>query len=130
MEDEKRLDVFQHRGLRKIMKIRWPMRVSNEEVRAMTNTKETVSQVVKRRRWKLIGHILRSDNEHTKTALTWTPPGKRSRGRPKETWRRTAERERTSLGFPSWRSAGAAARDRTTWRSLFRSPIVYPDRRT
>lgn len=129
-EDERRLDVFQQKGLRRIMKIRWPMRISNEEVRVMSSTKETVSQVIRRRRWKLIGHILRSDNEHTKTALTWTPPGKRSRGRPKETWRRTVERERKQMGFATWGSAGAVARDRTAWRSFIRSPIAHPDRRT
>ena len=68
-EDEKRLDVFHHKGLRRILKIRWPMRVSNEEVRVRSNTAETISEVIRRRRWKLIGHILRSDDEHTKTAL-------------------------------------------------------------
>ena len=29
----------------------------------------------------------------TRTALHWTPEGKRKRGRPKNTWRRTAERD-------------------------------------
>ena len=128
-EDEKRLDVFHHKGLRRILKIRWPMRVSNEEVRARSNTAETISEVIRRRRWKLIGHILRSDDEHTKTALTWTPHGKRSRGRPKETWRRTVERERTQMGFATWRSAGAAASDRAAWRSFIRGPIVPWDSR-
>ena len=32
-------------------------------------------------------------------ALTWTPEGKRKRGSPKETWRRTVERERGKLGL-------------------------------
>ena len=31
--DEKRLNVFHHRCLRRILKIRWPMKVSNQEVR-------------------------------------------------------------------------------------------------
>jgi hypothetical protein len=30
------------------------------------------------------------------TALRWTPQGKRSTGRPKETWRRTTERMLTN----------------------------------
>ena len=55
---------------------------------------------IKRRRWKLIGHVLRkSENENTRIALTWTPVGKRKRGSPKETWRRTVERERGKLGL-------------------------------
>ena len=40
------------------------------------------------------GHALRMPNtENTKVALFWTPEGKRKRGRPKETWRRTVARE-------------------------------------
>jgi len=35
-------------------------------------------------------------------ALTWAPQGKRSRGRPKETWRRTVEEERQRIGFATW----------------------------
>ena len=32
-------------------------------------------------------------NENTRIAVTWTPEGRRRRGRPKETWQRTVERE-------------------------------------
>ena len=47
---------------------------------------EPMSRDVKRRRWKLIGHILRKDkNSDDVTALTWAPEGKRKRGRPKIT---------------------------------------------
>ena len=43
----------------------------------------------------MIGHVLRQNrNSHTNIALSWTPEGKRKRGRPKTTWRRTVERER------------------------------------
>ena len=69
---------------------------------------EEITQQIKRRRWKLIGHVLRkSANENTRIALTWTPEGRRKRGRPKETWRRTVERERGELGFKGWTEAGS-----------------------
>ena len=129
-EDERRLDVFQHRCLRRILKIRWPMRVSNQEVRRQANITTTISHEVRRRRWRMIGHVLRSDDEHTKVALTWTPQGKRSKGRPRETWRRTAERERKELGFTSWNNAGDAARSRGEWRSFINGPVVQWSRRT
>lgn len=59
-----------------------------------------------RRRLELIGFILRMDPyKHPKTALTWALEGRRSRGRTKKTWRRTAEKERTALGFISWSEA-------------------------
>jgi len=48
-----------------------------------------------RRRWsyRWIGHVTRQVASIAKTALHWTPEGKRRRGRPKITWRRTVEKE-------------------------------------
>ena len=94
--DATKLDVFLHKSLRRLMRIYWPMKISNEEVRNRANI-STISEQIFRRCWKFIGHVLRMDpNKHPKTALTWAPEGSRSRGRQKETWRRTAERERTA----------------------------------
>jgi len=62
-------------------------------------------------------------SKHPKTALTWAPEGRRRRGRPKETWRRTAERERTALGLGSWSEAAAAACDRAAWWGRVSGPI-------
>jgi len=42
-------------------------------------------------------------------ALTWAPEGKHSRGRQRETWRRTAAKERAQLGFSTWDEAETAA---------------------
>ena len=60
--------------------------------------------------------------KHPKTALMWTPEG-RSRGRLKETWWRTAEKERTALGFGSWSEATVAACDSVTWQRRVSGPI-------
>ena len=57
--DEAKLDTFQHKCLRRLLKIYWPMRVSNEEVRRRANT-EIISEL--KRRWTWIGHVLRMDN--------------------------------------------------------------------
>jgi len=121
--DASKLNVFLHKSLRRLMKIYWPVKISNEEIRKRANS-STISEQIFRRRWKFIGHVLRMDpNKHPKTALTWAPEGRRSRGRPKETWRRTAEKERTALGFGSWSEATVAARDRVTWRRRISGPI-------
>ena len=55
--DETKLNVFLHKFLRRILKIYWPMKVTNEEIRFKTNMEE-ITQQIKRRRWKLIGHVL------------------------------------------------------------------------
>ena len=89
--DAAKLDVFLHKSLRRLMKIYWPMKISDEEIRKRANI-STISKQIFWRRWKFISHALRMDpTKHPKTALTWTPEGRRSRGRPKETWQRIAE---------------------------------------
>ena len=60
-----------------------------------------ISIVIKRRGWKWLGHVLRMDNtRHLKIVISWTPDGKKKKkGHPKETRRRTIERERHDFGF-------------------------------
>ena len=59
--DEAKRDTFQHKCLPRLLKTYWPMRVSNEEVSRKVNT-ETISELVRKRRWTWIGHVLRMDN--------------------------------------------------------------------
>ena len=103
--------------------------MSNEEVRRIAGV-QLVSTQIRLRRWKYIGHILRMDSDdNQRVALRWTPAaGKRKRGRPKETWRRTVERERQTLGFSSWEATAAAAQDRHHWRELTRGPTLHTRR--
>jgi len=55
------------------------MKVTNEEIQVRFKMNmEEITQQVKHRQWKLIGHVLRkSINENTRIALTWTPEGRR-----------------------------------------------------
>ena len=110
--------------------IDWTQHVSNEEVRRRAGIKEVVSETVRRRRWSFIGHTLRrGSRDLAKDALTWTPEGKRRRGRPKETYRRTVERERQQLGFSSWSAAGAVASRREEWKSIINASMLHWERR-
>lgn len=115
--DERKLDVFQSKCLRKILKIRWQQHISNKSV-LDTAEVEKISEVVRRRRWNWVGHVLRKDRaSDCAVALGWTPEGRRKRGRPKTTWRRVVEEERNSAGWNSWNIARRAAANRTQWRS-------------
>ena len=49
------------------------------------------------------------------TALRWAPPGKRKRGRPLGTWRRTVEEEMREAG-KMWNELGWLAQKRDAWR--------------
>ena len=110
--DEDKLDSFQHKCLRKILKINLPMKVTNEEVRKRKGS-ERLSTQIRTRRWTWIGHVLRMKPDSLpRTALNWAPEGKRKRGRPRETWRRTVEKERSQMGFKAWTEATRTAIDR------------------
>ena len=59
-----------------------------------------MSKEVKQRRWKMIGHILRQDqNSDCNIVMTWAPEEKRRSARPKTTWRQTVEKERAEAGL-------------------------------
>lgn len=100
--DKNKIDAFQSRCLRRIFKIRWQERITIKEVLKMAEM-ENLSEDVRRRRGKFIGHITRKEpyNDY-RTALTWTPGGRRKQGRPMTTWRKTAEREREKAGRKNW----------------------------
>ncbi|KAL9983368.1 hypothetical protein ACROYT_G005527 [Oculina patagonica] len=112
-----KLDTFQNRCLRRILNIFWPNIISNAELRRATST-NNISSEVKKRRWRWIGHVLRMDpSSIPRVALHWTPTGKRARGRPKETWRRTVEKEMRESGL-SWGELTKNAKNRQQWRNL------------
>ena len=122
--DKKKLDVFLRKSLCRILKI-WPMRITNEEIRARAGL-ETISKQVAGRRWTWLCHVLRMDHHsHPRIALSLVPEGKQKWGRPRETWRRTVERELKENGLRTWAAAASAAEDRTAWRQRAYSPILH-----
>ena len=56
--DEKNIVSFHRRQFRKVMGIRWPHKISNKKLYEKTNTLP-ISRTITKRRWKLLGHILR-----------------------------------------------------------------------
>jgi len=64
--------------------------------------------------------------DHLHITITWAPEGKRKRGPPQETWRRTVERERKKKGFNTWNDTAA---DRVAWIHQVIGPILHAERR-
>ena len=56
--DQRKLNSFHRRQLRKVILIQWPHNISRNKVYKITGTKP-LSITVTERRWKLLGHILR-----------------------------------------------------------------------
>ncbi|KAK7486132.1 hypothetical protein BaRGS_00022598, partial [Batillaria attramentaria] len=57
--EEKRLDIFHTKCLRRVLKIRWQQHVSNKTVLEMAEAEKVSDEV--RRRWNWIGHVLRRE---------------------------------------------------------------------
>jgi hypothetical protein len=110
-----KLQTFVNCCLRKILNIYWPEVISNEELWRRTEETE-ISIQTKRQKWNWIGHTLRKGNEAVeREALDWNPQGKRKRGRPKQTWRRSVHNEALEEG-KSWDVVKKLARNRIRWR--------------
>ena len=113
-----RLNTFHNRCLRRILRIFWPRTISNEKLYEEVEISR-IADIIKARRWRFIGHILRFVNtDDCRIVTNWTPGGKRLIGRPKETWRRMVEKERYAFGWTSWTEAAQRAADRAEWRTL------------
>ena len=66
--------------------------------------------------WRWIGHTLRKEPSNiTRQALEWNPQGKRKRGRPKQTWRRSLHSELGTSNL-TWETAKMQAKDRRRWK--------------
>ena len=73
-----------------------------------------------------MGHVLRMENTRTpKTALRLTPPRRRSRGRPKTTWRRSVDTKLKEINL-TWGEAEKIAKKREEWKGIFKRPYVPP----
>ena len=115
--DSQRLSVFHTSCLRKICRIYWPQKITNKELYQRTGQRDIFTAIMQRR-WRWLGHVIRKDRDSiTRTALRWTPDsGRRKRGRPWETWRRTIEVQVKTTGI-TWKELEKAAMDRGQWKS-------------
>lgn len=110
-----KLQTFMNHCLRRILGIFWPNTINNIKLWELTN-QEPIEIQIKRRKWIWIGHTMRRNKMAiTKQALTWNPQGKRGRGRPKNTWRRSTEQEIKKEGL-TWQLLEKMAQDRRGWR--------------
>lgn len=112
------IDTFQQQCLRRITKTSWRDHITNRAILQRTDS-EQLSVTLEKRRLKLLGHVVRMPrHRHASTALDWTPPGgRRRRGRPVNTWRRTLTKDLERRGL-TWERARTLALDRENWRSF------------
>ena len=110
-----KIQTFINGCLRQILHLRWFDRVPNADLWTRANQPPMDVQV-RKRKWRWIGHTLRkAPCNITRQALEWNPQGKRKRGRPKQTWRRSLHCELRDSGL-TWEEAKICAGDRGKWR--------------
>src|SRR5579871_6432438 len=102
---------------RYFIRVFWPGKISNNKL--LQDTKqESIDNTIRKRRWRWHGHVMRMNPDiPAKTALTRTPEGKRKKGRPRTTWRRTMEEE-LCCASQTWDTARRVARNRGAWKDL------------
>jgi hypothetical protein len=99
-----KLQVFINKCLRKILRSYWPDQISNSALWKRTNHPRIDLQV-RKHKWGWLGHTLRKSSvDLTRQDLEWNPQGKRSTGRPKNTWQRTMLEEAKEINKTWWRS--------------------------
>ncbi|BHF78953.1 hypothetical protein SprV_0602207000 [Sparganum proliferum] len=137
VEDERKLEVFDHHCLRIILRVKFTDFVSNETVRARCDNIARITQAIQERRLKWFGHVLRRPpQELSVTAFDPAPlPNwRRRRGGQFKTWLDTVRQDMEVVLGPSvfglrrWRRewvelSRSAAADRHAWRGTVRDII-------
>ena len=96
---EKKIIATENKWLRRILRIGYKEHITNEEIRKRTQQKNII-EVIRKRRMKWAGHILRMNEERTaKRIFYYKPEGKRAQGRPKRRWTDCLEEDLSIAGL-------------------------------
>ena len=76
---------MQLRFLRRMLRIAWTDKVSNDQVLQRANTSRNLLKVIVSRQIRFVGHVMRKNQLET-VALTVVIEGKRARGRQRKTF--------------------------------------------
>ena len=91
-QSEKRINTFEMKRYRKILRIPYTARRTNENIKdeivQKCGKQETLLSIVKRRKIQWFGHVTRNDISLSLANIIMhgRVPGKRGRGRPRKTW--------------------------------------------
>ena len=126
---EEDIDIFQRSLLRKLLNIRWPRKISNEDLYEKFQETEW-SKKIKKRRLLWVGHLLRlPEDAPAKQALQeCIRPVKRPRGKPKTTWIASVEKELREMNL-NFQTANELALERQNWRSTVDGAVSNSDHR-
>ena len=115
---ENKINAFQHKILRKILNIKWPKKITNEELMKKTKQRNWTSRI-KIRRLSYYGHLCRlNENTPAQRALKYITINKRKkclRGGQRKTWIKQITEDLNHLNLTT-ENAEKVAQDRSKWR--------------
>jgi hypothetical protein len=114
------IDVCQRNILRKILKIRWPQKIRNEDLYARTKQKPW-SDTIRTRRIRWPGHLLRlPEDAPARQALDvyLHHPAKHPRGAKKTSWRDMVKKDLKTYTNITFDQCLDLAQDRKVWRTI------------
>ena len=125
---EKRILAFENMSLRRMLNTSWQQKITNAEIRRKTG-QPPVIELLKRRRWTYLGHVLRMEESRLpRTTYEWKPDGRRKRGRPKNALRRKYDRDLRTAGtslIPEWEDGHRCSTNARRMERLFRRPMRH-----
>mgnify|MGYP003513168074 FL=1 len=119
--DRKRLLAFEMKCYRRIMRVSWRDKVTNDSIRRYLSREHTIIETFKRRKLQLFGHICRMDDRRLlKSIMLGTVDGSRPRGRPARRW---------SDDIVAWTGHSLPeivhmASDRNTWHQMVEDVVI------
>ena len=124
--EEEKINAFHRKQLRKILNIKYPVKITNRSLYNKCKEKPLSLQILEAR-WNLFGHILRRDEEipaNKAMRAYFTQCGNKFRGRPKTTIAVVLNRDLALIGHPQLHSSNdldqitLLAQDRDQWREF------------
>lgn len=115
-EEEKKLEAFEMKMLRRVLGVTWQEHRTNESILQTTGYVKDLVLSIKRKKLTYAGHVVRSHESLEKVIMQGRVPGKRGRGRPRKSW---MDDITTWTGL-SAEKVGRAALDRSKWRKVVR----------
>ena len=124
-EDEQRIQAFEMWLYRRMLKIKWTEKKTNEEVLAMANAEREILKNIKGRQLRFLGHVLRREGME-KTIIEGKLEGRKSRGRPR---RNFINEIKKTIKENDIRRIKDLAMDRSIWRNYVANVQVDTARR-
>ena len=112
-KDQKRIGSFELWCYRRVLRISWTEKKTNDEVLRRINCNDRLLDILNKRKLKFVGHVMRSESLG-KNLLTGMVLGNRGRGRPKT---RYSDNIRDICGL-TMVQVERKAQDRVEWRRL------------